>query len=150
METFASRDFRGILLEEVISRLDTILKGYAEIVYGNSLTHFYQDGNAIVVEFDGKEYESLSGGEQQKLNVILQLSLRDLIIELTGLSGSFLFLDEIFDGLDHTGCDKMIELVQSLGTNVFVISHHEDLSIPYDQQIVVVKEASGISHVEYV
>lgn len=149
METFASRDFRGILLEEVISRLDTILKGYSEIVYGNSLTHFYQDGNAIVVEFDGKEYESLSGGEQQKLNVILQLSLRDLIIELTGLSGSFLFLDEIFDGLDHTGCDKMIELVQSLGTNVFVISHHEDLSIPYDQQIVVVKEANGISHVEY-
>ena len=149
METFASRDFRGILLEEVISRLDTILKGYAEIVYGNSLTHFYQDGNAIVVEFDGKEYESLSGGEQQKLNVILQLSLRDLIIELTGLSGSFLFLDEIFDGLDHTGCDRMIELIQSLGTNVFVISHHEDLSIPYDQQIVVVKEVSGISHVEY-
>lgn len=149
METFASRDFRGILLEEVISRLDTILKGYAEIVYGNSLTHFYQDGNAIVVEFDGKEYESLSGGEQQKLNVILQLSLRDLIIELTGLSGSFLFLDEIFDGLDHTGCDRMIELIQSLGTKVFVISHHEDLSIPYDQQIVVVKEANGISHVEY-
>lgn len=149
METFASRDFRGILLEEVISRLDTILKGYAEIVYGNSLTHFYQDGNAIVVEFDGKEYESLSGGEQQKLNVILQLSLRDLIIELTGLSGSFLFLDEIFDGLDHTGCDRMIELIQSLGTNVFVISHHGDLSIPYDQQIVVVKEVSGISHVEY-
>lgn len=149
METFASRDFRGILLGEVISRLDTILKGYSEIVYGNSLTHFYQDGNAIVVEFDGKEYESLSGGEQQKLNVILQLSLRDLIIELTGLSGSFLFLDEIFDGLDHTGCDKMIELVQSLGTNVFVISHHEDLSIPYDQQIIVVKEESGISHVEY-
>lgn len=149
METFASRDFRGILLEEVILRLDTILKGYAEIVYGNSLTHFYQDGNAIVVEFDGKEYESLSGGEQQKLNVILQLSLRDLIIELTGLSGSFLFLDEIFDGLDHTGCDKMIELIQALGTNVFVISHHEDLSVPYDQQIVVVKEANGISHVEY-
>lgn len=149
METFASRDFRGILLEEVISRLDTILKGYAEIVYGNSLTHFYQDGNAIVVEFDGKEYESLSGGEQQKLNVILQLSLRDLIIELTGLSGSFLFLDEIFDGLDHTGCDRMIELIQALGANVFVISHHEDLSIPYDQQIVVVKEANGISHVEY-
>ena len=149
METFASRDFRGILLEEVISRLDTILKGYAEIVYGNSLTHFYQDGNAIVVEFDEKEYESLSGGEQQKLNVILQLSLRDLIIELTGLSGSFLFLDEIFDGLDHTGCDRMIELIQSLGTNVFVISHHGDLSIPYDQQIVVVKEANGISHVEY-
>lgn len=149
METFASRDFRGILLEEVISRLDTILKGYAEIVYGNSLTHFYQDGNAIVVEFDGKEYESLSGGEQQKLNVILQLSLRDLIIELTGLSGSFLFLDEIFDGLDHTGCDRMIELIQSLGTKVFVISHHEDLSIPYDQQIVVVKEANGVSHVEY-
>lgn len=148
MSTFASRDFRGILLEEVIHRLDTIFKGYSKKVYGNELANFYQDGNAIVVEFDGKEYESLSGGEQQKINVLLQLSLRDLIIELTGVTGSFILLDEVFDGLDYQGCEKMINLFQTLDTSVWVITHHEEsLMIPYDYHLMVYKGPDGVSEV---
>lgn len=149
METFAQRDFRGILLEDIVNRLDQILKGYSEKVYGNRLTRFYQEGNNIGVEFDGKEYESLSGGEQQKINVILQLALRDLIIELTGVSGSFLLLDEVFDGLDYQSCEKMIDLFQSLGTSVFIITHHQELDIPYDYQITMVKEPDGVAHIQY-
>ena len=149
METFASRDFRGILLEGIISRMNDIVGGYSEVVYGNRLTNFSLSGNSIQIEFDGKEYESLSGGEQQKMNVILQLSLRDLIIELTGNTGSILFLDEIFDGLDSVGCEKMVELVQRIDTSTFVISHHhEHLSLPYDYILTVVKEPNGVAHVE--
>lgn len=149
METFASRDFRGILLEGVIDRMNTLVGNYSELVYGNRLTNFYLDGNSICIEFDGKEYESLSGGEQQKLNVILQLALRDLIIELTGLSGSILFLDEIFDGLDKTGCEKMIGLFQAIDTSMFVITHRSDsLPIPYDYTLTVIKESNGISHIQ--
>ena len=146
MSTFASRDFRGILLEDIIQRLDRILKGYSQLVYGNQLTHFYQEGNWIVIEFDGKEYEALSGGEQQKLNVLIQLSLRDLIIEMTGLRGSFLAVDEVFDGLDITGCEKMVELFQNIDTSIFIISHHaESLNIPYDYKITVVKAEDGVA-----
>lgn len=149
METFASRDFRGILLEGVIERMNTIIGNYAETVYGNRLTNFYLDGNAIQVEFDGKEYESLSGGEQQKMNVILQLSLRDLIVELTGITGSMLFLDEIFDGLDKVGCEKMIELFQAIDTSIFIITHHSDsLNIPYDYSLTVIKESNGVAHIQ--
>lgn len=149
METFASRDFRGILLEGIISRMDEIVGNYAEVVYGNRLTSFYLDGNSIQIEFDGKEYESLSGGEQQKMNVILQLSLRDLIVEITGNTGSILFLDEIFDGLDSVGCQKMVELVQKLDISIFLISHHhEHLNLPYDYILTVVKESNGVAHIQ--
>ena len=150
METFASRDFRGVLLEGIISKMDSIVGDYSEVVYGNRLTSFYLSGNSIQIEFDGKEYESLSGGEQQKINVILQLSLRDLIIELTGNTGSILFLDEIFDGLDSVGCEKMVDLVQKIDlSSVFIISHRsESLFIPYDHILTVVKESNGVAHVE--
>ena len=150
METFASRDFRGILLEGIISKMNDIVGNYSEIVYGNRLTSFYLSGNSIQIEFDGKEYESLSGGEQQKMNVILQLSLRDLIIELTGNTGSILFLDEIFDGLDSVGCEKMVDLVQKIDlSSVFIISHRsESLFIPYDHILTVVKESNGVAHIE--
>lgn len=150
METFASRDFRGILLEGVISRLDQILKKYAQMVYGNQLTGFYQEGNSIVVEFDGKEYESLSGGEQQKLNILIQLSLRDLIIELTGVSGSLILLDEVFDGLDYQSSEKVVDVFQTLDTSVWIITHHQDLSLPNDRELKVIKSSEGVAHIELV
>lgn len=149
MDTFASRDFRGILLENIISRLDQILKHYSELVYGNQLTNFCLEGNAISISFDGKEYESLSGGEQQKLNLLLQLSLRDLIIELSGVSGSILAVDECFDGLDSLGCEKVIGLFQTLDTSVYIITHHADsLQIPFDQELVVVKGQDGVASLQ--
>ena len=148
MSTFASRDFRGILLEDLIHRLNDILGDFAEVVYGNRLTRFYQQGNELRVEFDGKEYESLSGGEQQKLNVLVQLSLRELIIELSGNSGSLLVVDEVFDGLDYVGCEKMINLFQTLNIPIYLITHHKDLSIPCDQEITVVKGPEGIATLE--
>jgi hypothetical protein len=32
--------------------------------------------------------------------------------------------------------------------SVFVVTHHTDLSIPYDREITVVKDASGVSYIE--
>lgn len=148
MNTFASRDFRGILLEGIINRLDQIIKGYAKIVYGNELTSFYLDGNSIAIEFDGKDYESLSGGEQQRLNLLIQLSLRDLIVETSGVSTSFLAIDECFDGLDRFGCDRVVELFQSLEISIWVITHRSELEIPFDQELIVVKGPDGVSNIQ--
>lgn len=149
MMTFASRDFRGILLEGIISQLDSILHSYAEKVYGSPLTKFVQDGNAISISFDGKEYEALSGGEKQRLDVLIQLSLRDLIVQTSGIETNILAFDEIFDALDATGCEAVMDVLIELGKQTFVITHRsKELSIPFDSTITVVKESNGIAHLE--
>lgn len=147
-DTFASRDFRGILLEDIINQLDHNLYKYAEKVYGQPLTRFYQEGNTIGIQFDGKEYEGLSGGEKQKLDVLIQLSLRDLIIQTSGVEANLVVFDEIFDMLDITGCEALLRVISDLGLTVYSITHHQELNIPYDKRYVVVKENNGIAHLE--
>lgn len=147
-DTFASRDFRGILLEDIINQLDRNLYKYAEKVYGQPLTRFYQEGNTIGIQFDGKEYEGLSGGEKQKLDVLIQLSLRDLIIQTSGVEANLVVFDEIFDMLDITGCEALLRVISDLGLTVYSITHHQELNIPYDKRYIVVKENNGIAHLE--
>lgn len=147
-DTFASRDFRGILLEDIVNQLDFNLHKYAEKVYGQPLTRFYQEGNTIGIQFDGKEYEGLSGGEKQKLDVLIQLSLRDLIIQTSGVEANLVVFDEIFDMLDITGCEALLSVISDLGLTVYSITHHQELNIPYDKKYVVVKEENGVAHLE--
>lgn len=148
MDNFASRDFRGILLEDIIHNLDMILKEKAARVYGEPLTSFYQEGNAIEIAFDGKEYEALSGGERQKLDILIQLSLRDLIVRTSGIQSNLLVLDEIFDSLDMVGCEAIVGVIMDLNTSVYLVTHRKELNIPFDRKFTVVKEENGIAHLE--
>lgn len=150
METVVKRDFRGCLLKNVIDFINNRAKIYSEVVFGNNLIDFKQEGNNISISFDNKEYESLSGGEQKKLDVIIQLAIRDMLCRLMNFSSNILVCDEIFDALDITGCQKIIDLVSTNledVSSVFIVTHRDNLCIPCDNQITVVKDVNKISHV---
>lgn len=150
METVVKRDFRGCLLKGVIEFIDTRAKFYSSVVFGNELLEFKQEGNNISISFDGKEYESLSGGEQKKLDIIIQLAIRDMLCKLMNFSSNILVCDEIFDALDLIGCQKIIDLVSSHledVSSVFIVTHRDNLCIPCDNEITVIKDMNKISHV---
>lgn len=150
METVVKRDFRGCLLKNVIDFINNRAKIYSEVVFGNNLIDFKQEGNNISISFDNKEYESLSGGEQKKLDVIIQLAIRDMLCRLMNFSSNILVCDEIFDALDITGCQKIIDLISTNiedVSSVFIVTHRDNLCIPCDNQITVVKDVNKISHV---
>lgn len=146
-----SRDFRGYLLIGVINYINTKAKEYSEEVFGTSKLALAIDGNDIVISYNDKQYESLSGGEKQKVDIILQLAIRDMLCQYAGFSSNIIVIDEIFDNLDAIGCQKVLNLfarkLQDV-SSVYIISHHsDDLEIPYDKEIVVTKDDSGISTV---
>ena len=150
IETIIKRDFRGCLLKNVIDFIDDKAKKYAQVVFNNNLLEFKQEGNNISISFDNKEYESLSGGEQKKLDVIIQLAIRDMLCHLINFSSNILVCDEIFDALDITGCQKVLDLISSdLDdiSSVFIVTHRDNLCIPCDNEITVIKDADKISHV---
>lgn len=144
-----TRDFRGYLLNNIISYLDAKAKDYCNKVFNTSLLNVYLDGNNISITYDNKCYESLSGGEKQKIDIILQLSLRDTLCNMVNFSSNLLALDEIFDNLDDIGTKQLIDFITSELTDissVFIISHHsQELNIPYDQEIIICKDANGVS-----
>ena len=151
MDTLIKRDFRGYLLTNIISYIDAKAKNYCEIVFGTRELNVYLDGNALDITYCGKMFDSLSGGEKQRVDLILQFAIRDMLTVYLNASSNILVLDEITDFLDKQSCKSVMTLIEKeLNTteSVFIISHHADeLEIPVDSEIKIVKNEDGISEV---
>lgn len=149
--SFATRDFRGILLLDIINFIQKTAEKYCEGVFGNKLIEFALDGNNIDIKYDNKYYESLSGGEKQKIDLIVQFALREMLQKFIGFSSNIIILDEILDNIDSYGCGKVLDMIQqnlSDIESVYIISHHSDsLAIPYDNELVIEKDANGVSRI---
>ena len=151
MSTIIKRDFRGFLLKNIIDYIDAKAKEYASKIFGCDEVAFTLEGNNIGISFCNKDYENLSGGEKQRLDLIIQFAIRDFISQYLSFSCNLLVLDEITDALDSESCDKVVSfIIDELSSveSVFIISHHADeLALPCDSEILVEKTADGISRV---
>ena len=151
MDTLVKRDFRGYLLSNIISYIDTKAKDYSDIVFGTRELNVYLDGNALDIYYCNKLIDNLSGGEKQRVDLILQFALRDLLNAYFNLGSNILVLDEITDFLDAKSCAAVMHLIeQELNSteSVFIVSHHADtLDIPADSEIQIIKNENGISEV---
>ena len=149
MDQLTKRDFRGYLLTNIISYIDQKAKKYCETVFGTRDLVLEINGNALDITYCGKAFDGLSGGEKQRVDLILQLAIRDLLNSYLNLSANILVLDEITDFLDKKSCQAVMQLLEKeLNTveSVFIISHHaSDLGIPADSELHVVKNENGIS-----
>ena len=149
MDQLTKRDFRGYLLTNIINYIDQKAKKYCEIVFGTRELSLEINGNALDITYCNKAFDGLSGGEKQRVDLILQLAIRDLLNSYLNLSANILVLDEITDFLDKQSCKAVMQLLEKeLNTieSVFIISHHaEELEIPVDSEILVIKNENGIS-----
>ncbi len=149
MDQLIRRDVRGYLLTNIISYIDSKAKDYCSTVFGTKELSLSLNGNALDITYCGKHFDGLSGGEKQRVDLILQLAIRDLLTTYLGLSANILVLDEITDFLDKKSCQAVMQLLEKeLNTieSVFIISHHaEELDLPIDSEIKVIKNMQGIS-----
>ena len=151
METLTKRDFRGYLLENIIKYIDQIAKDYCDIVFKTRDLNVYLDGNALDISYCGKMFDNLSGGEKQRVDLILQFAIRNMLNAYLNTSSNILVLDEITDFLDRQSCKAVMTLIEKELTtieSVFVVSHHAaELELPIDSEIKVVKNEDGISEI---
>ena len=150
MLTIATRDFRGFLLSEVIKFINQKAKEYCKEIFDTEEIEFKLDGNNIFIGYCGKQYENLSGGEKQKIDLIIQFSIRDMLTRYLDFSSNILVLDEIFDNLDSIGCQKVLNLISNKLTDIssiYIITHHSDIDIPADNELIILKDENGISKV---
>ena len=149
--TLAKREFRSVLLANIVKYLDKKAKEYSLEVFGAELITIETDENYINVMFSGKYYEALSGGEKQKVDIIIQLALRDLLSKQLNVHSNILVMDEVLDFLDEKGADAILRLIQNYTTDVdsiFMISHRvEKLNISYDTILEVIKDSNNVSSI---
>ena len=73
-----------------------------------------------------------------------------MLSQLLNFSSNMLVLDEIFDNLDNDGCQSILDLILNKLKDIdtlFIITHHTDISIPYDKILNVVKDTAGVSYI---
>lgn len=150
MESLVKRDFRAFLLSNVIEYLNNKCQEYSQVVFNTTELVISQDKNNISIKYAEKEYETLSGGEKQKVDVIIQLAIRDMLRTYLDFSSNILVLDEITDSLDIVGASQLLNLITTKVTDVeaiYIISHHTDFEIPIDDEILIVKESDSFSRI---
>lgn len=151
MDSLIRRDFRGYLLANIIDYIDNRAKDYCSTVFGTRELSLSLNGNSLDITYCNKPFDGLSGGEKQRVDLILQLAIRDLLSSYLGLSANILVLDEVTDFLDKKSCRAVMHLLENeLKTveSVFIISHHaEELEIPVDSEVKVLKNEDGISEI---
>ena len=148
-DTALKRDFRGYLLSTVISYIQERAKQYCKVIFDTSDIDFCLNGNNIDINYMNRAYENLSGGEKQKIDLIIQFSIRDMLSAQLNFTSNVLVLDEVFDGLDMIGCNRVIDMISNLSDvkNVFIVTHRKDLSIPNDKELIVAKSSAGFSEI---
>ena len=153
MNTLIKRDFRGFLLVNIIDYINIKAKEYALDVFGNDNLDFTLDGNNINISYNGKAFENLSGGEKQRVDLIIQFAIRNMMQQYLNFSSNILILDEIFDQLDTNGCSNILNLISEKLTDIesiFIISHRAgELEIPYDSELIITKDSSGVSTIKW-
>lgn len=146
-----SRKFRSFLLEGVINYMNAKSVEYSSYLFEKQGTVTLEiEGNNINIYLGNRRFEDLSGGEGRRVDIILQLIQRDLARNESGFSSNILVMDEILDNLDSTGADSVIRLLEYKSPDIdtmFIVSHKQDITIPSDRVLQVVKSTDQLSYI---
>ena len=151
---FGAAGIKTYIFNTRLHQLNSLITQYASrlgvsVVFGVDLekaskpfyTNIYKNDNIY-------SYESLSGGEQQRVDICIAFALHDLIT--SSIRVNLLILDELFEGIDDLGgTDEIFDLIRykSVGRAVFVITHLKNLDCQYSKEIWVRSEG-GVSKLE--
>jgi exonuclease SbcC len=98
------------------------------------------DSYNILILDEGEEKPVISGGEEDVANLVLRLSLSQMIAERAGHPLSLLILDEVFGSLDVARRDNVVQLLRRLEDRfeqVILITHIEGIRENLDQVLRV-------------
>ena len=141
-----------------------IIKQYIPLI--NKLLNQYLSAMNLFVQFELDEnfnekirsnfrddftYSSFSEGEKARLDLAILFTWRAIAKIRNNNSSSILFMDEVFDGsLDLNGVDEIMKIINELfcDTNVFIISHKQDISEKYEN-VIKVNKVRGFSVITY-
>lgn len=126
-EFFSSSGSKGAkasLANTYIKYLEEYIRNLQNIFDFNLILNWEDDVLSILI--DNIPYELQGNGIKRRLDILLSLALRQLVIYLKGDLGicNFLVLDELFNNLDTKGIEDTLELLKVLNISypTYVIS----------------------------
>jgi exonuclease SbcC len=148
----ALTQLRAELNAQVRPELSEIASNFlAQLTDGRYTALEIDDAYNLLVLDEGEEKPVISGGEEDVTNLVLRLSLSQMIAERAGHPLSLLVLDEVFGSLDLARRDNVVQLLRHLEDRfeqVILITHIEGIRESLDQVLrVEFDERTGSSFV---
>ncbi|MGH7710410.1 MAG: SbcC/MukB-like Walker B domain-containing protein, partial [Gemmatimonadaceae bacterium] len=148
----ALSDLRTDLNFELRPELSDIASGLLAELTDQRYTELKLDDEYNVeVHSEGVLKPVISGGEEDLANLVLRLSISQMIADRAGQSFSLLVLDEVFGSLDDERRQHVVELLKRLHDRfeqVIVITHIDSVRDGLDRVLTVeYEEETGASRV---
>ena len=96
-----------------------------------------------------KEYKEFSGGEKQRLDIVLIFAMHDLVSIESDIN--ILILDEVFEGLDEAGEAAVFELVRTKaedGKSIYIITHSPHIDSLYSSTLTMIADKTGATKIQ--
>jgi DNA repair exonuclease SbcCD ATPase subunit len=149
---FGASGIKAFIFNAMLAQLNENTRKYGErlgisIEFAIDLTKSSKPFTTICSLGDklNKDYKEFSGGEKQRLDIVLIFAMYDLISINTDIN--LLIMDEVFDGLDEDGENAVFDLIRMKadeGKSVYVISHSSTLDNLYANTINFTKENNNL------
>ena len=107
----------------------------------------FRDEIGMEWEIEGVPGHEPSGGQWKKMEIACNFALVDLVASQEGAQSDLMLLDEVFDGLDPEGVDRVGILLQKLRSErstIMVVSHAQNMQEWFERALMV-KKFGGIS-----
>jgi DNA repair exonuclease SbcCD ATPase subunit len=126
-DILSDNGMKKLLMNQIIPLLNKNILRTSKLLEFKFAFEFDLEFNPIITHLGIQiSPESLSAGEQKKMNLIVLLCILELI-KMKNNNINILFLDEIFSSLDSVSIYKVVDLLQTFAKKhamtVFVISH---------------------------
>ena len=120
------------VIRQYLPIMNKLINQYLQVLDFFVLFHLDDSFNETIKSRHRDEftYASFSEGEKQRIDLSLLFSWRQISKMKNSANTNLLVLDETFDSsMDADGVDNLLKILNTLGkeTNVFIISHKQDL-----------------------
>jgi DNA repair exonuclease SbcCD ATPase subunit len=152
-DVFSFKGVQNYVVSTLLPELNKTVKYYADKVSGGLLyIKFITDPGKkraidsfkIIIKYgNSPSYFSSSGSEQNKINIAISLTFASIKPK-----HNLLFFDEIFDSLDETSLETVMQLLRELALdrNIFIITHDDYLVAEFPHELVMNKDETGVSN----
>lgn len=149
-DPLSNSGMKTFIFDASLKSLNDCLDDYSSIIGFNIKftvnTESSKRDFVTLIDKDGQllQYEELSGGEQQLVNVAMAFALHSITSVSLGIN--LLFLDELFENLDKANIEIVMDLVKYIGNgkSIYIITHQENFSIS-GSNMIKVKKDNGIT-----
>lgn len=164
VEGFGNQGLRSFLIESEIHAVNVKASTYAQRLLGTGATvqisattqlktkDVQRDKLSIVATIPGcsTTYASASKGQKRRLDLALLLAFRDIVADRSAGAFRQFFADELFDGLDQTGTEYVVELLREIAARdcpVILVTHNLQLKSAVDRVVTVRHEKEYLATV---